>query len=170
MSELLKNRNSYSFLSNNGVKFTIYGESAEIALMEHLCTQTKLAEHQLSYEDASDPKRSVMIHPKEFVNYFGSFEEAAKMAWDAVSEALTKEEQCCFKMNDGTRFTGYGDSEKDVLMKHLVEKTKEVGHRLSFDEANNPECVVMVRPSTFALVFGSFDWAADKAWQHACIE
>lgn len=169
MSEHLKNRN-YSFLSNNGVRFTIYGESAEIALMEHLCTQTKLAGHQLSYKEADDPERFIMIDPEEFVEYFGSFEEVAKMAWDAVSAALTKEEQCCFKMNDGTRFTGYGDSEKDVLMKHLVEKTKEVGHRLSFDEANDPKCVVMVRPRTFVLVFGSFDRVADKAWQRACIK
>lgn len=72
-----------------------------------------------------------------------------------------------FEMNNGERFTEYGESQEEVLMNHLIAKTKKVGHRLKFEEADNPDLVVMVRPRTYALVFSSFDEAAEIAWKSA---
>lgn len=164
MSGSLKKQKSFSLLSNTGCVFTIYGESIREALMEHLCTQTKLAGHQLSRKEADDPERFIMIASGEFANYFGSFEEAAKTAWDTVS-ALESSEEFTFKMNDGSRLTRAGKSERHVLMEHLIEKTEEVGRKITFDEANNPSFIVMIKPSEFAFWFQEFDKAAETAWQ-----
>lgn len=161
----------FSFVGNNGCKFTVYGASAEEALLEHLRVQSKLANHRLSFEEADNPDNAIMVDPEEFVSYFGSFEAAAETAWGAVLASKKKDEQFVFKMNDdSSRFTGYGKSEGEVLLAHLIEKTKQVGHRLSFEQANDPKYVVMVKPSTYALVFGTFEQAADMAWRHVCIE
>ena len=157
----------FSFTSNTDCKFTIYGESPEQALMSHLCTCTKVVGHQLSSAEAKNPNVIIMIAPDEFLRYFDSFEAIAETAWNSIS-ASKEPEKFVFKLNNGDTIPVDGASRKEALMNHLIEKTKEVGHRISFEEAENPDFIVMVEQSEFVLPFGSFDKAATKAWQRAC--
>lgn len=76
-----------------------------------------------------------------------------------------KPKQFVFKMNNGARFIGTGKTEEEVLLKHIILKTKEVGHQISFNEANDPDFIVMVKPSEFVFPFSSFDRAAEIAWR-----
>ena len=77
---------------------------------------------------------------------------------------LQKPKQFSFPMNNGTRFVGTGKDACQVLMKHLDVKTKEMGHKISFSEAGDPEKIVMIKPSAFIGPFSSFDEAAEKSW------
>lgn len=53
----------------------------------------------------------------------------------------------------------------EQLMKMLVDKTRTVGHMLSFREArDDPE---MADPNNYAFYFGSFNEAAQIAWKKA---
>ena len=161
----LQKPNAFAFTANNGCKFTVYGETSKQALMDHLCTCVKVVGRRLSFEEASNPDIIIMISPEEFLRDFDSFDTAASMAWEKVS-APKKKEMFVFEMNNGERFTDYGETQEEVLMGHLIDKSREVGHRLKFEEANNPDLVVMVRPRTYALVFSSFDEAAETAWRY----
>lgn len=162
----LQKPKAFSFTANTGDKFTIYGESVEQALMSHLCTCTKVVGHQLTSAEAKNPDVIIMIAPDEFLRYFDSFEDIAETAWDTVH--VPKKEECfTYMMNNGERFRKFGTSEKEVLMDHLVAVTEQVGHKLSFAEAENPDCAVMVSPRTLAFVFGSFEKAAEVAWRRA---
>lgn len=160
----LQKPNAFAFTANNGCKFTVYGETSKQALMQHLLTCTKMLGRQINLKEARDPDIIIMIRPEDFMPYFDSFDAAASMAWEKVS--APKKERFVFKMNNGERFTEYGESQEEVLMNHLITKTKKVGHRLKFEEADNPDLVVMVRPRTYALVFSSFDEAAETAWRY----
>ena len=133
--------------------------------MQHLLTCTKMLGRQINLKEARDPDIIIMIRPEDFMPYFDSFDAAASMAWEKVSTPK-KEEMFVFEMNNGERFTDYGETQEEVLMNHLIAKTKKVGHRLKFEEADNPDLVVMVRPRTYALVFSSFDEVAETAWRY----
>lgn len=70
-----------SFKKNNGESIEV-GDYSTKGLMNYLIEKTKLAGHQLSFTEAKeDPD---MIQPNDFAWYFGSFNEAARKAWDAV--------------------------------------------------------------------------------------
>lgn len=57
------------------------------------------------------------------------------------------------------------ENPKKQLMKMLVEKTRDVGHVLSFREAcEDPD---MIDPNNYAFYFGSFREAAKLAWKEA---
>lgn len=54
------------------------------------------------------------------------------------------------------------DRPEEDIMNQLVEKTKALGHPLSFEEMkSSPE---MFTPMTYAIYFDSFPNAAAKAW------
>ena len=78
---------------------------------------------------------------------------------------LQKPKQFSFPMNNGARFVGTGKDACQVLMKHLDVKTKEVGHKLTFDEARDPSKITMVLPNAFVGPFSSFEEAAETAWR-----
>lgn len=62
--------------------------------------------------------------------------------------------------NNGDVFST-SNPEKD-LMDLLIDKTKTLGHMLTFDEASTiPD---MVEPNSYAFYFGSFSNAAKLAW------
>lgn len=81
----LQKPNAYVFIANTGCKFTIYGETAEQALMQHLLTCTKMLGRQIDLKGARDPDIIIMIRPEDFMPYFDSFDAAASMAWERVS-------------------------------------------------------------------------------------
>lgn len=156
------------FRMKNGNWLTLYGDSEKEALMGHLVVATKRAGHQISFAEAKDIDSDlVLVEPAEYLRWFDSFDQAAEKAWNSVY-APKEPEKFVFKLNNGDTIPVDGVSKKEALMSHLIEKTKKVGHRISFEEAENPGFIVMVEQSEFVLPFGSFDKAATKAWQRVC--
>ncbi len=67
-------------------------------------------------------------------------------------------------LNNGESFF-VGEDAKTAIYDLLVEKTRELGHKMSFKEAcDDPE---MVYPNQYAYYFGSFGKAAEMAWREA---
>ena len=80
------------FDKNNGEKFST--ENPERDLMDLLIEKTKILGHMLTFTEASeDPE---MVQPNNYAFYFGSFGEAAKIAWrrakppDSSPDGLTE--------------------------------------------------------------------------------
>ena len=68
-----------------------------------------------------------------------------------------------FDKNNGDKFST--EKPEEDLLTLLVEKTKALGHMLTFAEASaDPE---MVQPNNYAYYFGSFGEAAAIAWRRA---
>lgn len=64
-------------------------------------------------------------------------------------------------LNNGGLFS-VGEDAKTAIYELLKEKTRKLGHKMSFKEAiSDPE---MVHPNQYAYFFGSFDKAAEMAW------
>jgi len=81
------------FSKNNGDKFKT--ENPEKDLMDLLVEKTISAGHMLSFQEASnDPE---MVQPNNYAFYFGSFNEAARIAWlrakppNSNSDGLTEQ-------------------------------------------------------------------------------
>lgn len=65
-------------------------------------------------------------------------------------------------LNNGEVYPIDGDTGK-TLFKLLLDKTKLLGHKMSFNEAlNDPE---MIAPNQYAFYFESFEMAAQTAWE-----
>ena len=65
-------------------------------------------------------------------------------------------------LNNGELFF-VGEDAKTAIYELLKEKTRKLGHKMSFKEAiSDPE---MVHPNQYAYFFGSFDKAAEMAWR-----
>lgn len=157
----------FRFRMKNGHWLTLYGHSEKEALMEHLIVATKRASHPISLEEAKNIDSDlILVEPTEYLRWFDSFDQAAETAWNSISTPK-EPEKFVFKLNNGDTIPVDGASKKEALMSHLIEKTKEVGHQISFEEAGNPDFIVMVEQSEFVLPYGSFDKAATKAWQRA---
>ena len=71
----------FIFQTNKGGHVSIPGETERDALLVYLIDKTKKAGHQISFGEAENPALIKMIKPSEFVQSFGSFEEASRRAW-----------------------------------------------------------------------------------------
>lgn len=164
----LLHKPKFRFRMKNGHWPTLYGYSEKEALMGHLIVATKRVGHPISLEEAKNIDSDlILVEPTEYLRWFDSFDQAAETAWDSIF--VPKEpEKFVFKLNNEDSIPIEGTSEKEALMSHLIEKTNEVDHQISFKEAKNSDFVVMIKPSEFVLPFGSFDKAARKAWECAC--
>lgn len=65
-------------------------------------------------------------------------------------------------LNNGEVYPIDGDTIK-ILFKFLLDKTKLLGHKMSFNEAlSDPE---MIAPNQYAFYFESFEMAAQMVWE-----
>ena len=114
------------FSKNDGNKFST--ENPEKDLMDLLIEKTISAGHMLSFEEASkDPE---MVQPNNYAYYFGSFGEAAKMAWrrarppNKKSDGLTEQGRKLVETLQKTRqITGTPYRREVSWMSELQKKT-----------------------------------------------
>ena len=156
---------AFRFTMKNNCQLVLYGDSKKEALMGHLITGTRRAGHQISQKEADDPGSDIiLVNSEEYLEFYETFEQAAEEAWGTVS-VPQESKNFRFQMNDGNSLTISGKSKAKILMEHLVSKTKEIGHCISFEEAEDPRRILMVKPSEYVLPFGSFEAAAKTAYE-----